>query len=132
MYRYVYSCGLSVKYVGHIAKHGRISIFLLVISCNTHKDPTLLFDNYCCLDICVLTSIFIEHQSISLIMKNLPSPPIFLIIRDKVTCSPTKHSPQSRLFNFLHCRILFVDTLDVSLYVPANCKFPFVFSLRIR
>lgn len=70
----------------------------------------------------------IEDQSISLIMKNLPSPPTFLTNRDNVTCSPTKHSPQSKLFDVLYCGMLSVEVLDALLLLTLlsiDCKFLF-------
>lgn len=81
--------------------------------------------------IIIFTSICIEHQSISLMMKNLPSPPTFLTIRGKVTCSPTKHSPQSKLFNFLYRITFSVDVLGcVPLLVSTDYKFLLIISLK--
>lgn len=113
-----------------MAKDVKINAFWSVTSCN----------ETCCmimqLPISVvasftLTSMCIEHQSISLIMKNLPSPPIFFTIRDKVTRSPTRQVPQSKLLNFLQCGKRSV--LDVSLFVLMDCKvFSFVSPLATQ
>ena len=43
-----------------------------------------------------ITSIFIENQSTSLIIKNLPFPPTFLIVVGTMTNSPMKHFPHSK------------------------------------
>lgn len=121
MYRYICSCGLSVKYAGHIAKDDRISILSFVTSWNEIYVSSVIFMIAIYLNTYIFTSICMEHQSISLIMKNLPSPPIFLTIRDKMTCWSTRHSPQSKLFNFWQYNIFSPALLLVSI----NCEFIF-------